>query len=72
MLSIMSQRQCADTRGGMALLPKNKGQKKGLILRPALKESLNQKVSKGPEETTSKKLPVSQKSNLGQVSQGLP
>jgi hypothetical protein len=26
--------------------------KKGLILRPALKESLNQKVSKGPEETT--------------------
>jgi hypothetical protein len=28
------------------------GEKKGLILRTALKGSLNLKVSKGPEETT--------------------
>jgi len=27
-------------------------QKKGLVLRPTLKGSLNQKASKGPEETT--------------------
>jgi len=33
------------------------GIKKGLILRPALKESLNLKVSKGPEETTSRNKP---------------
>ena len=48
------------------------GIKKGLILRPALKESLNLLVSKGPEETTSKKLNVFHKSNWYEVSQGLP
>jgi hypothetical protein len=39
-------------------------EKKGLILRPALKGSLNLKVSKGPEETTCRNHWF-QKTNIG-------
>ena len=55
MRSIMSQRQSADAARRHGPVTGNIWtKKKGLILRPALKESLNQKVSKGPEETTNK------------------
>jgi hypothetical protein len=45
--------------------------KKGLVLRPALKGSLNLKVSKGPEETTCRNYSFLE-INLDAVSQGFP
>jgi len=38
----------------ISLITPHEVKKKGLVLRPTLKGSLNLKVSKGPEETTCK------------------